>query len=85
VSAAVAAVDMAAEGRSPATGDATDHLVLDRRQAGSTAKLVTVATDQIGDLELRSLPGHDSRSAEYRCAVSAKDVQRAAGFDQVFS
>ncbi len=32
-----AAVDVATEGRSPATGNATDHLVLDRRQAGSTA------------------------------------------------
>ncbi len=55
VSTTAATVDMAAQGRSPATGDATDHLVLGRRQITATAKFTAVAADQIGDLELRPL------------------------------
>ena len=80
---ATAAMDMASEDRSSARGDATDHLVLHRRQAGPTAKLAAVAPDQIGDLELRPLPGHDPGSTEHVCAVGAKNVQRTACFDQV--
>jgi len=47
------------------------------------AKLVAITPDKIGDLELRSLTGHDSGSTEYVCAVGTKYVQRAAGFDQM--
>ncbi len=85
MSAASATIDMAPKGRSSARSDATDHLVLDRRQREPTTKLAAVASDQIGDLELRPLPGHDPGSTEHVCAVGAKYVQRTACLDHVVS